>query len=36
MEKKFELTEKFIINEFGVKLFQIRCTKSFYNVKKAI
>ena len=29
MEKKFILTDKFIINVFGVKLFQIKCTKSF-------
>lgn len=29
MEKKFILTDKFIINAFGVKLFQIKCTKSF-------
>ena len=34
MEKKFELTENFIVNTFGVKLFQIRCTKSFHNVKE--
>ena len=29
MEKKFELTDKFVINAFGIKLFQIKCTKSF-------
>lgn len=29
MEKKFELTDKFVINDFGIKLFQIKCTKSF-------
>ena len=29
MEKKFTLTDKFIINAFGVKLFQIKCIKSF-------
>ena len=34
MEKKFELTDKFIINAFGVKLFQIKCTKTFKYAKK--
>ena len=29
MKKKFILTDKFIVNAFGVKLFQIKCTKSF-------
>ena len=29
MEKKFELTGNFVINDFGIKLFQIKCTKSF-------
>ena len=29
MEKKFELTDKFVINAFGIELFQIKCTKSF-------
>lgn len=29
MEKKFELTDKFVINAFGIKMFQIKCTKSF-------
>ena len=29
MEKKFELTDNFVINGFGIKLFQIKCTKSF-------
>ena len=29
MEKKFELTDKFVINAFGIGLFQIKCTKSF-------
>ena len=29
MEKKFELTDNFVINAFGIKLFQIKCTKSF-------
>ena len=27
MDKHFELTNKFIINAFGVKLFQIKCTR---------
>ena len=27
MEKKFELTDNFIINALGVKLFQIKCTR---------
>jgi len=34
MEKKFELTDNFIINAFGVKLFQIKCTKSFKYAKE--
>ena len=34
MEKKFELTDNFIINAFGVKLFQIKCTKSFNYAKE--
>ena len=29
MENKFILTDKFIINAFGIKLFQIKCVKSF-------
>ena len=29
MEKKFELTDNFVINAFGIKLFQIKCTKAF-------
>ena len=29
MEKKFILTDKFIVNAFGVKLFQIKCINSF-------
>ena len=29
MEKKFELTGNFVINAFGIELFQIKCTKSF-------
>ena len=27
MDKHFELTDKFIINAFGIKLFQIKCTR---------
>ena len=27
MDKHFELTDKFIINAFGAKLFQIKCTR---------
>ena len=34
MEKKFELTDNFIINAFGVKLFQIKSTKSFKYAKE--
>lgn len=34
MEKKFILTDKFVINSFGVKLFQIKCTKSFKYAKE--
>ena len=34
MEKKFILTDKFVINAFGVKLFQIKCTKSFKYANK--
>ena len=34
MEKKFELTDNFIINAFGVKLFPIKCTKSFKYAKE--
>ena len=29
MKKKFELTDKFIINSFGIKLFRIKCTRTF-------
>lgn len=29
MEKKFELTDNFVINALGIKLFQIKCTKAF-------
>ena len=34
MEKKFILTDKFVINSFGIKLFQIKCTKSFKYAKE--
>lgn len=34
MEKKFELTENYIVNEFGTKLYQIKCIKTFkYAIK---
>lgn len=29
MKKKFELTDEFIINSFGIKLFRIKCTRTF-------
>ena len=32
--KKFILTDKFVINSFGIKLFQIKCTKSFKYAQK--
>lgn len=34
MEKKFELTEEFIINNSGVKLYRIKALKDFSDVKK--
>ena len=34
MEKKFILTDKFVINSIGIKLFQIKCTKSFKYAQK--
>lgn len=34
MGKKFELTEKYIVNESGTKLYQIKCTKTFKHAKK--
>lgn len=34
MEKKFELTEKYVVNELGTKLYQIKCTKTFKYVKE--
>ena len=29
MKKKFEQTDEFIINSFGIKLFRIKCTRTF-------
>lgn len=34
MEKKFELTEKYVVNELGTKLYQIKCTKTFKYAKE--
>lgn len=34
MVKKFELTEKYVVNEFGTKLYQIKCTKTFEYAKE--
>ena len=34
MEKKFELTENYVVNESGTKLYQIRCTKTFKYAKE--
>lgn len=34
MEKKFILTDEFVINGFGVKLFRIKCVKSFKYAKE--
>ena len=34
MEKKFILTDKFVFNAFGVKLFRIKCVKSFKYAKE--
>lgn len=33
-EKKFELTDEYVVNEYGVKLFQIRCLRTFGHVQK--
>lgn len=33
-KKKIILTDKFVINSFGIKLFQIKCTKSFKYAQK--
>ena len=34
MEKKFELTENYVVNELGTKLYQIKCTKTFKYAKE--
>ena len=34
MEKKFILTDEFVVNTFGVKLFRIKCVKSFKYAKE--
>ena len=34
MEKNFELTEEFIINNSGIKLYRIKALKNFSDVKK--
>ena len=34
MEKKFILTDEFVVNEFGVKLFRIKCVKFFKYAKE--
>ena len=34
MGKKFELTEKYIVNESGTKLYQIKCIKTFKYAKE--
>ncbi len=34
MRKKFELTDKYIVNSFGIKLFQIKCTRTFIYAKE--
>ena len=34
MEKKFELTENYVVNESGTKLYQIKCTKTFKYAKE--
>lgn len=34
MEKKFELTDNFVKNALGIKLFQIKCTKAFKNANE--
>lgn len=33
MEKHFELTETFKINAFGIKLFQIKCTRKVQGIE---
>lgn len=34
MEKKFELTENYVVNESGTKLYQIKCIKTFKYAKE--
>jgi len=34
MEKKFELTDNYVLNEYGVKLYQIKCTNTFEYAKE--
>lgn len=34
MKKKFELTDEFIINDLGIKLYRIKALKDFSDVKK--
>lgn len=34
MEKKFELTENYVVNECGTKLYQVRCIKTFKYAKE--
>ena len=34
MGKKFELTENYVVNELGTKLYQIKCIKTFKYAKK--
>lgn len=34
MGKKFELTKNYVVNEFGTKLYQIKCTKTFKYAKE--
>ena len=34
MEKKYILTDEFIVNDFGVKMFRIKCVKSFKCAKE--
>ena len=34
MEKKFKLTDNYVLNEYGVKLYQIKCTNTFEYAKE--
>ena len=34
MEKKFELTENYVVNELETKLYQIKCIKTFKYAKE--